>query len=54
VLRGSAVTVLAVLPWVESAMACPAAMDVRYVRRAFEEAGDLLFDTISVNPRWKP
>jgi len=35
-------------------MVCPAAMDVRYVRRAFEEVGDLLSDTISVNLRWKP
>jgi superfamily II DNA or RNA helicase len=26
----------------------------RYVRRAFEEVGDLPFDTISVNLKWKP
>lgn len=30
------------------------AQDVRYVRRAFEEVGDLPFDTISVNLKWKP
>jgi superfamily II DNA or RNA helicase len=28
--------------------------DVRYLRRAFEEVGDLPFDTISVNLQWKP
>jgi superfamily II DNA or RNA helicase len=28
--------------------------DIRYVRRAFEEVGDLPFDTISVNLKWKP
>jgi hypothetical protein len=28
--------------------------DVRYVRRAFEDVGDLPFDTISVNLKWKP
>jgi len=27
---------------------------VRYVRRAFEDVGDLPFDTISVNLKWKP
>jgi uncharacterized OB-fold protein len=26
---------------------------VRYVRRAFEEVGELPFDTISVNLQWK-
>jgi superfamily II DNA or RNA helicase len=30
------------------------AVDVRYVRRAFEEVGDLPFNTISVNLQWKP
>jgi SNF2 family DNA or RNA helicase len=30
------------------------ASDVRYVRRAFEDVGDLPFDTISVNLQWKP
>jgi superfamily II DNA or RNA helicase len=30
------------------------ATDVRYVRRAFEDVGDLPFDTISVNLQWKP
>ena len=30
------------------------ASDVRYVRRAFEEVGDLPFNTISVNLQWKP
>ena len=28
--------------------------EVRYVRRAFEDVGDLPFDTISVNLKWKP
>ncbi len=30
------------------------ATDVRYLRRAFEEVGDLPFKTISVNLNWKP
>ncbi len=30
------------------------ASGVRYVRRAFEEVGDLPFNTISVNLQWKP
>ena len=30
------------------------ATDVRYVRQAFEDVGDLPFDTISVNLQWKP
>src|SRR5581483_3248344 len=30
------------------------AKGVRYIRRAFEEVGDLPFDTISVNLQWKP
>jgi hypothetical protein len=30
------------------------AKEVRYLRRAFEEVGDLPFDTISVNLKWKP
>jgi superfamily II DNA or RNA helicase len=30
------------------------AADVRYVRRAFEDVGDLPFNTISVNLQWKP
>ncbi|MCA1706629.1 MAG: DUF3883 domain-containing protein, partial [Actinobacteria bacterium] len=30
------------------------ATDVRYVRRAFEDVGDLPFNTISVNLQWKP
>jgi superfamily II DNA or RNA helicase len=30
------------------------ATEVRYVRRAFEEVGDLPFNTISVNLQWKP
>jgi superfamily II DNA or RNA helicase len=30
------------------------ASDVRYVRRAFEDVGDLPFNTISVNLQWKP
>ena len=30
------------------------ATDVRYVRRAFEEVGDLPFDTVSVNLKWTP
>jgi len=30
------------------------ATDVRYVRHAFEEVGDLPFNTISVNLQWKP
>jgi superfamily II DNA or RNA helicase len=30
------------------------ASDVRYVRRAFEEVGDLPFNTISVNLQWNP
>jgi superfamily II DNA or RNA helicase len=34
---------------VEDAMA----KEVRYLRRAFEEVGDLPFDTISVNLKWK-
>nr|MDQ6948106.1 DUF3883 domain-containing protein [Actinomycetota bacterium] len=29
------------------------AKEVRYLRRAFEEVGDLPFDTISVNLKWK-
>ncbi|HEV2070244.1 MAG TPA: helicase-related protein [Acidimicrobiales bacterium] len=28
--------------------------DVRYLRRAFDEVGDLPFDSISVNFKWKP
>jgi len=30
------------------------AREVRYLRKAFEEVGDLPFDTISVNLKWKP
>lgn len=30
------------------------AKELRYVRRAFEDVGDLPFDTISVNLKWKP
>jgi UDP-N-acetylenolpyruvoylglucosamine reductase len=30
------------------------AQEVRYLRRAFEEVGDLPFDTVSVNLKWKP
>ncbi len=30
------------------------AKDVRYLRRAFEDVGDLPFNTISVNLQWKP
>ena len=30
------------------------AREVRYIRRAFEDVGDLPFDTISVNLKWKP
>jgi SNF2 family DNA or RNA helicase len=30
------------------------ASDVRYIRQAFEDVGDLPFDTISVNLKWKP
>ena len=30
------------------------ATEVRYVRRAFEDVGDLPFNTISVNLQWKP
>jgi hypothetical protein len=31
-----------------------AAQELRYVRRAFEDVGDLPFDTVSVNLKWKP
>jgi hypothetical protein len=31
-----------------------AVTDLRYVRRAFEDVGDLPFDTISVSLQWKP
>jgi hypothetical protein len=27
---------------------------VRYIQRAFQDVGDLPFDTISVNLQWKP
>jgi hypothetical protein len=30
------------------------ASDLRYVRRAFEDVGDLPFNTISVNLQWRP
>jgi SNF2 family DNA or RNA helicase len=30
------------------------ATDLRYVRRAFEEVGDLPFNTVSVNLQWRP
>src|SRR5919106_746368 len=30
------------------------ASNLRYVQRAFEDVGDLPFDTISVNLQWKP